>query len=162
MMVWVFTISSVLRSQVSNDKTKAHWTYIEDLKEPAQVRFPCRNHVSVILRVKESREPVPLASFDNLLLYFCNGPTVTSTINGRGGDVCCWLNLRCKLIYSVAHRLAEIAQFPVAHSTFKSFAYISAGQPEIDVILFVGHRVLTVREHGTSNHGKERSSPESW
>ena len=78
-----------------------------------------------------------------------------STINGRAGDVYRWLNLRCKLIYGVAHRPAKIAQFLAANSPLKSFAYISAGQPEVDVILFVGHRVLSVGESGTSSRKRK-------
>ena len=96
----------------------------------------------------KSSKPVPVALFGYPRLYFSNGPAIPSTINGRAEDVYRWLDLRCKLIYRVAHRLAEIAQFLPPHSPLEGFAYISAGQTEVNVILIVGHRVLEICEPG--------------
>ena len=147
-MVWVFKISSVLRGRVSGDQAETDRTHVEDVEESVQVRFPLRNHILVAPGVYKSSEPVPLTSFHNLLLYFGNGPAITSTISGRTGDVHRWLNLRCQLINRVTHRLAEIIQFPFPHSPLKGFAYIGAGQTESDIILFVDHRVLETCKPG--------------
>ena len=59
------------------------------------------------------------------------------------------------MIYCIAHRLAELVQFLPAHPPFERFADIGARQPKIDVVLFVGHRVLTAREPGSSRKRKE-------
>ena len=130
------------RWEVSGEQVETDRTHVEDLEEPVQVRFPRRNRVLVTPGVDKSSEPVSFASFDNPPLYLCNGPTIPSTISGRAVYMYRWPDLRCELIYRVAHRFAEIAQFLPAHSLLKGFAYIGAVQTKIDIVLIVGHRVL--------------------
>ena len=152
----------LMRGEVSGDRAGIDWTHVEYLEEPIQVRFPRRNHVFVTLGVNKSNKPVPFASFDDPLLDFFNSPAIASTVNGRAGDVYRWLNLRCKLIYCVACRLAEIIQFLPAHSPFKGCAYIGAGRTEIDILLIVGHRILEMSEPRVPYHGRGGDSLGPW
>ena len=71
-----------------------------------------------------------------------------------------WLSTRRQLVYRVAHRFTEVVQRLSAHSPFKGFANIGARQPEIDIILFVGHRILATREPGTSHQGGKGVYPD--
>ena len=73
-----------------------------------------------------------------------------------------WLNLRCELIYRVAHRLAKIAQFLPPHPLLKGFAYIGAIQTKIDKVLIVGHRVLGTCEPGAPYRKKGGDAPGPW
>ena len=67
----------------------------------------------------------------------------------------CLFDSRPQLIYRIAHGLVEIVQPFSIHSSVKGSTDISTGQPELDVILFVDHRVLTDRESGTSQRSRE-------
>jgi hypothetical protein len=67
---------------------------------------------------------------------------------------------RRQLIYRIAHGLAKVVQFLSVHSPVEGFADISTGQPKLDVVLFIGQRVLVMCEHGTSRHRGEETYPD--
>ena len=51
------------------------------MKDPVEIRLPTRNHVFVIPRVEKSTEPVAPALFQDLPLYFCDGPTIQTVVS---------------------------------------------------------------------------------
>jgi len=57
-----------------------------------------------------------------------------------------WFDPRRQLIYRVTHGLTEIVQFLSVHPPIEGSADIGAVQPELDVFLFVDHRILDTRE----------------
>jgi len=97
---------------------------------------------------------MPSALFDRLFLYFCDSPAIGNMVGGRTQSVCCLSDSRLQLIYRIAYGLAEVVQLLSIHSPVKGSTYISTGQPEPDVTLFVGHRVLTNRESGTPQRSR--------
>ena len=108
--------------------------------------------------MQESQEPVVLASFHDLLVDFCDRPAIKIMVSERAVDMDRWFNLRLQFAYRLTHRLAELVQLSSIHSPFERFTDFSTRQPKINVILFVGHRILTPCEPGESHHGRGRSS----
>ena len=96
----------------------------------------------------------------DLLLYFCNGPAIGGVVN-RSTNFDRRLNSRCQLVYRIAHRLAEVVQFLVAHPSSEGSADIGTRQSEFYVVLFVDHRVLATREPAVSRCRRDGSSPGS-
>ena len=66
--------------------------------------------------MKETRDTVPSALFDDLLLYFCDGPATDGVVGGRVRSVCRRFNSHGQLVYRIAHRLAEFVKFLSIHS----------------------------------------------
>ena len=110
----------------------------------------------------KSRYSIPPAPFDDLLLYFRDRPAIESMVGGRNRSVYYRVNSRHQLIYRIARGLAEVVQLLSIHSPVEGFADIGTGQPEFDVILFIGHRVLNMCEPGTSHRRREWNLPGSW
>ena len=104
---------------------------------------------------------MPPALFDDLFLYFRDSPAIKSMIGGRTQSVYRQSSSRCQLIYRITHGLAKVVQFLSIHSPFKGSTDVSTGQPDIDVIRFVGQRVLVTCEPGTPHH-REGNLPVSW
>ena len=73
----------------------------------------------------------------------------------------CLFDSRRQLVYRIAHGIAEVVWLFSIHSPVKGSTDISTGQPELDVILFVDHRVLTDRESGTHQRSRGGDIPES-
>ena len=65
---------------VSNDQSGAHRTHVEDLKDPAEVGLPTGNRLLVIPRVEKSGDCVASALFDDIALYFRDGPAIESML----------------------------------------------------------------------------------
>ena len=95
---------------------------------------------------------MPLALFGDFLLYFRDGPAIEKKIGGRSRNVCHWFNSRLQLIYRITHRLAEVVHPLSIHSPVKGCTNIGAEQPELDVILFIDHRILPMCEPCTFRH----------
>ena len=112
--------------------------------------------------MNKSRDSVPPALFDDLLLHFRDSPAIENMIDGRNRSVYCRFNSRRQLIYRIAHGLAEVVRLLSIHSPVEGFTDISTGKPKFDVVLLIGHRVLTMCEPGTSHRRMERNSPGSW
>jgi hypothetical protein len=53
-----------------------------------------------------------------------------------------WFNPRRQLIYRLAHGSTKVVQFLSVHPPIKGSAYISASQPEVDVVGFIAHGIL--------------------
>ena len=70
---------------------------------------------------------MPLALFGDLLLYFRHSPAIENKVRGRTPRAYRRFNSRRKLIYRVAHGLAEVAQFLSARSPVEGSTNISAG-----------------------------------
>ena len=51
------------------------------MKDPVEVQLPSDDRSPVILRMKESRDSVPPALFDDLSLNFCDGPVIKSMVS---------------------------------------------------------------------------------
>ena len=66
--------------------------------------------------MKESRDTVPPALFDDLLLYFRDSPAIGNVVSERVPGVCRRLDSRSQLVYRIAHRLAEVTKFLSIHS----------------------------------------------
>jgi hypothetical protein len=69
---------------VSDDPAGAHRTHVEDTDDPVEVGLPAGNRILVISRVKNSRDFVPLALFDDPPLYFCDSPKIAGSTVGGG------------------------------------------------------------------------------
>jgi len=105
---------------------------------------------------------MPPAPFDDLLLYFRDSPAIKNIVGEKNRCVYCRLNSRRQLVYRIVHRLTEIVQLLPIHSPVEGFTDISTGQPELDVVLFVDHRVLTMCEPGIYHRRREENLPGSW
>ena len=112
--------------------------------------------------MKKSNDFIPLAVFDDLPLYLRHSPTIENTVGGRNRSVHCRFNSRRQLIYRIANGLAKVIQFLPVHPPIEGFTDIGAGQPKLDVVLFVGQRVLVMCEHETSRRRREENLLESW
>jgi len=55
------------------------------------------------------------------------------------------------LAYRITHRTTEFIQLLSVHPPIERSTDISTFQPELDVVQFVGHRILTTSEHGPSD-----------
>ena len=58
-------------------------TYIEDNEDPVELGLPGSNDLLVIPRVKNSRGSIASALFDDLILYFRDGPVIEGMIGRR-------------------------------------------------------------------------------
>ena len=67
-----------LKKGVSDDKTGAQKTHIEDNKDPVELKLPTSNHLFVILGMPKSRDSIAPALFDDFVLYVRNGPTIAT------------------------------------------------------------------------------------
>ena len=127
------------------------------MKDPVEIRLPTSNRILIAPRMKESRDSVLPALFDDLVLYVRDSPAVDITMSGRTQNVYSWFHSRSQLICRIAHGLGEVIQLLSIHSPAKSLADISTGQLEVDIILFIDHCVLALYEPGTS-HGRREGS----
>ena len=100
------------------------------------------------------------ALFHDLLLYVRDGSTTGNIISGRAGGAYRQLDLHCQLVHRITHRLAKMPQFLSTRPTFEGFADVSAEQPEIDVILFVDHRVLVMCKPGGPTTEERETDPD--
>jgi len=66
---------------VSDNQAGARRTHIEDKKDPVELDFPGDDCFPVIPHVKRSRGCTPFAMFDDLVLYFRDGPGIESMIS---------------------------------------------------------------------------------
>jgi hypothetical protein len=97
--------------------------------------------------MEKPRECIPFALFDDLPLDLPHGSVVGSIVSELSGLCDISLNNpRRQLIYRLAYGLTEVAQFLSIHSPIKGSADVGAAQPELDVFLFVHHRILDIRE----------------
>ena len=112
---------------ISDGQTGTHLTHVEDMKDSIQIRLPTRNLILVAPRANKSRDPAPLTLFDDLLLYFRDGPVIESAISGRTRDVYRWFDSRRQLIYRLAYGLTEIVQLLSIHSPLKGSTDVSTG-----------------------------------
>jgi len=71
---------------VSDNQAGAHRAYIEDNEDPVQLELPSGNGLLVIRRVKNSRSDIASALFDDLVLYFRDGPVIESMV-GRNYSI---------------------------------------------------------------------------
>ena len=61
------------------------------------------------------------------------------------------------MAYGIRHGTTELIQFLSVHSPIKGSTYVRTGQTKFDVVLFVGHRILAICEHGTFGPGREKT-----
>ena len=66
------------------------------------------------------------------------------------------LNSPRQLLNRLAHRLTKVVRFLSIHPPVENLTYIGVGQPEFDVVRFVGHRVLILREPGACRRRRTR------
>ena len=64
----------------------------------------------------------------------------------------CWCNSRRKLVDGLNHRAVEIVQTLPLQSPVEGGTNTSAGQPELDVIHLIDHRVLGACHLATVRH----------
>ena len=62
---------------------------------------------------------MPLALFDDLLLYLRDSPVIDDVVSGRIRSMHRQFNPRRQLVYRIAHGLAEVVQFLAIHSPVK-------------------------------------------
>jgi len=67
-----------------------------------------------------------------------------------------WFNSRHQLLNRVVRGPTEFIQPSSVHPPFKSPTHVSAGQPELDTVGFVGHRILVRYEPGTNCRSGEK------
>ena len=72
---------------ISDGQTRTHLTHVEDMEDPIQLGLPTRNLILVVTRAKKSRDAAPPTLFDDILLYFRDGPVIDSATSGRTRDV---------------------------------------------------------------------------
>lgn len=58
----------------------------------------------------------------------------------------CWFNPRRQLRNRVANVLTEVVQLLSVHPPLEHPADVGAGQPELDILLFVNHQILDAGE----------------
>jgi len=68
---------------VSDNRAGAHRTYIEDNEDLVELGLPSGNGLLVIPRVEKSRGRIASALFDDLVLYFRDGPVVKGMVGRR-------------------------------------------------------------------------------
>ena len=107
---------------------------------------------------------MPSALFVDLLLYFCHSSVIGSTmaIGVRSRNAYHWPSSRRQLAYRITHRLAEVVHLFSIHSPAEGSTNVGAEQPELDVILFIGHCVLALRERGAFRHRRGGTLPGPW
>ena len=66
-----------------DDQAGAYRTHIEDNKNSVEFGIPSGNRLLVIPRVKESRDCIALALFDDLILDFRNSPAIEIMVGVR-------------------------------------------------------------------------------
>ena len=66
--------------QRQSDRTSQ--TYVEDLKDPDQVRFPTADGLLVTFCMGKSGEQVPFPFPGDLLLDFCHGSAIKGAVRG--------------------------------------------------------------------------------
>ena len=115
--------------------------------------------------MEKSGNAVAPTLFGELLLDLCDSSVIHFVVN-KQQTVHRVFDLRRQLIYCLAHRLIEVVRSLPAHSSVERSTDIGAIQPEIDVLLFVGHRILKKRESthrrrpeaAYPNHGQENAN----
>ena len=140
-------------------KQRVHRTHIENNEDPVEVRLPTGNRILVVPRMKESRDSMSPALFDNLILHFRDSPAADSIVSEKVRSAHWRFNPRQQLAYRIAHRLAEVVEFLSIHSPIKGLTDTGTEQSELDVILFVDHRILVMCESGTSRRKREGNIP---
>ena len=58
-------------------------TYIKDTKDSFEVRLPTDDFILIVPRMKIPRDPMPPALFNDLLLYFRDGPVLKNIVGRR-------------------------------------------------------------------------------
>ena len=106
------------------------------------------NQIFITLHMDEPGGYIPSALFGDLLLDLCDGSAIKSIRQKACQNVCYWLDPRRQLCNRLAHGRTEIARSLSVHSSSEGPAYVSTGQPQVDVIGFVDHGVLDIREPG--------------
>ena len=53
------------------------------MNDPTELQLPSCNRVFIAPRAEESRDTVAPASFDDVPLYFCDGPAIETTVSRR-------------------------------------------------------------------------------
>ena len=53
--------------------------------------------------------------------------------------------------------MIEIVRLLFSHSSVKGFTNVGAGQPELDVVRFIGHGILVAREHRMNLRRRKRT-----
>jgi len=71
----------VWRGAVSDNQEGADRTHIEDNEDPVELGLPSGDGLLVIPRVENSRGRIAPALFDNLVLYFRDGPWIESVMS---------------------------------------------------------------------------------
>jgi hypothetical protein len=61
-------------------------TYIEDMKDPCEIRLPGCNFFLIVLGVEKTRNRVTLALFGNLPLDFCHRPATSGVVSRQSGS----------------------------------------------------------------------------
>ena len=68
---------------VNSNQAGAHGTHVENNEDPVELGLPSGNGLLVIPRAEKSRDCVASALFDDLVLYFRDGPETKSMISRR-------------------------------------------------------------------------------
>jgi hypothetical protein len=89
----------------------------------------------------KSKECVPFALFCDHRLDLRHG-SVIEKIVGELSRLHHWFNPHRQPIHRLAHGLTEVVLFLPVHCPFKGSTNIGAGQPEVDIVGFVGHEIL--------------------
>ena len=85
------------------------------MKDFVEVQLPSGDRPPIVLCVKEPRDCIPPAPFDNLSLYFRNGPAIGNMVGERGRNGYPRFNSRRQLVYRIAHGLTEFFQSLPTH-----------------------------------------------
>ena len=56
-------------------------TYAKDVKDPIEVRLPSSDHFLIVLRIKEPRDWVTSAPFEDHPLDLCNSPVIKGVVS---------------------------------------------------------------------------------
>ena len=54
--------------------------HIEHMEDPTEIQIPSGDRILVTFRVEESRDRIPVSSFDDLPLDLRNGPTIENVV----------------------------------------------------------------------------------
>ena len=117
-------------------------THIEDVKNPIEVLAPSRNRIFVGFHIGEPRDRSSFTLADNLPLDLGHSPVIEILIRGAARRTHCWFDLPGQFLDRPEHRRTEILWLPPIQSPVEGFAYGTARQAKVGVVLIVRRRVL--------------------
>ena len=131
---------------------RADEAYVEDTENPVEVQPPSADRFLIVFCVQQSRDWIPPALFNDLLLDLRHG-SMTKTVVSKSYNARITVNVRPQLINRFTHGLVQVVHPLSVHPSVKSGADICTSQSKLDIIRLVEHRIL--HTHQTAIYQRE-------